>query len=268
MSIHTHQDYNNEFALRNQEKNISGLLQSYINEGTNCSKFETQVIVQGIIQTLQKHTVDTLSPGQILYTAISSDEGAGKNLKDCKKVSIKLTLIDSQDSLASSIKKRRQLKILRITEEALEQGALLTQEDLSNLLNVDVRTIRRDTEELSTDKIIPLRGIKKDIGRSLSHKSFIIKEYLSGRTVVDLIQRTHHSLQSIERYLGTFTRVTLLYRKKIDLDSICQIARVSKILAQEYIKIYKSYTSDLAKYERILDLIGERRKKKLNKETK
>jgi len=263
MSIYTYKDYINEFSLRNQEKSISGLLKTYIFEGTNCSKFETEAIVKGIISSLNLHTTDILQPGQILYTAISSEEGAGKSIKDSKKVSVKLTLIDATTDTQTLLKKRRQNKIVRMTEEALEQGALLTQEDLSNLLNVNVRTIRRDIKELlAENKTIALRGFKKDIGRSISHKRHIIEQYLSGKTKVDLINSTHHSLRSIERYLSSFSRVCFLYRKKIELTSICQIARVSKTLAEEYIAIYEEYSSDLPKYNRLLALLGETDKKK------
>jgi hypothetical protein len=267
MSIHTHKDYINEFSLRNQEKNISGLLQTSIFNGTNCSQFETKVIVAEIMNTLRLHTTDILHPGQILYTAVSSDEGAGKSLKECKKVSVKLTLIDEASDVQTTLKERRQNKILRLTDEALDQGALLTQEDLSNLLNTDVRTIRRDVKTLlERGENISLRGIKKDIGRSISHKRKIIEKYLSGKTPVDLINSTHHSLTSIERYLSDFKRVCFLYRKKIEIDSICQIAKVSKTLAEEYISIYEAHSSNLPKYNRILALIVEKSKKKLIKE--
>ena len=267
MSIYTYKDYINEFSLRNQEKNISGLLKTYIFEGTNCSQFETEAIVRGIIKTLQLHTVDVLQPGQILYTAISSEEGAGKSIKHCRKVSIKLTLLDMTEDTQTSVKQRRQSKIIRLTEEALEQGALLTQEDLANLLNVDVRTIRRDVQELlSANKPVPLRGIKKDIGRSISHKRQIIEKYLSGETPVDITNSTHHSLHSVERYLSAFGRVCFLYRKKIDIDSICQIAKVSKTLVKEYISIYEANSSKMPQYNRILELLGEKRKKKVLQE--
>ena len=218
------------------------------------------------MNVLNLHTTDILQPGQILYTAVSSEEGAGKSIKDCQKLTVKLTLIDN--SLRSeSLQTKRQTAIKRLSEEALEQGALLTQEDLSNLLSVDVRTIRRDVKKLqSKGAIIPLRGIKKDIGRSISHKRQIIEQYLSGKTVVDLIRSTHHSLHSIERYLSAFSRVCFLRKKNIELEPLCQIARISKTLAKEYINIYETNLSNLSKYNRIMALIGEKGKKKADKD--
>ncbi len=42
----------------------------------------------------------------------------------------------------------RQLKILRLTEEAYYQEGLLTQEDIGRLLQVSSRTVREDLREL------------------------------------------------------------------------------------------------------------------------
>jgi len=47
----------------------------------------------------------------------------------------------------------RQSKLMRIAEEAREQGGVLTQEDLGVLLSCDERTIRRDIKQLRTKGI-------------------------------------------------------------------------------------------------------------------
>ena len=40
------------------------------------------------------------------------------------------------------------MRMLRLIDEALDQGEILTQEDTARVLNVDVRTIKRDTPHL------------------------------------------------------------------------------------------------------------------------
>ena len=262
--IKTYKDYNNEFLLRNQEKNISGLLKSYIFQGTNCSKFETEAIVSGLMKILSTHLPNRIKPGQILYTAVTEEAPPGKNIEECPKKTIRLTLLDNEQDKVISQKEKRQEKIIRMADEALSQGALLTQEDLANILNTDVRTIRRDIQQINKTRgeAVVLRGVKKDIGRSVSHKLQIIEQYLEGKTAVELEQSTHHSLRSIERYLEAFGRVSFLYRKKTPLNTLCQIAHVSKTLAKEYIAIYKKNISDISKFNRILELTGEKYIKK------
>jgi hypothetical protein len=59
---------------------------------------------------------------------------------------------------------------MRMCEEAFEQDALLTQEDLATLLDCDVRTIRDDQKHYQTQYniLIPTRGNKCDIGQGIA----------------------------------------------------------------------------------------------------
>lgn len=58
----------------------------------------------------------------------------------------------------------RRHRIQRMTEEAREQGGLLSQEDLYQLLCCDVRTIRRDIRWLreKCEIVVATRGQQKD----------------------------------------------------------------------------------------------------------
>ena len=63
-----------------------------------------------------------------------------------------------------------------------DQGAYLTQEDLSKILGSDVRTIRRDIYELKKqDIIVPTRGQQKDIGPTITHREKAVKLFLEGK---------------------------------------------------------------------------------------
>ncbi|MBU7028456.1 MAG: DUF1670 domain-containing protein, partial [Theionarchaea archaeon] len=53
----------------------------------------------------------------------------------------------------------RRHRIVRMCQEALEQGGLLTQEDLGQLLTTSVRTVRGDIAYLRrTGVTVPTRG--------------------------------------------------------------------------------------------------------------
>ena len=76
----------------------------------------------------------------------------GRPLREQEKKTVELTLDGGLEDLdvlqAQGSKALRQLKVLRLTEEAYFQGGLLTQEDLGRLLQVSDRTIRDDIREL------------------------------------------------------------------------------------------------------------------------
>jgi transcription initiation factor IIE alpha subunit len=59
--------------------------------------------------------------------------------------------------------------LFRMALEAADQGARLTQEDLTRLLGVDARTIRRIIRAFRQEGVfVPTRGYRKDIRRGTS----------------------------------------------------------------------------------------------------
>ena len=86
------------------------------------------------------------------YSCVSITKPPGKPIKDCQMVTVTLTILHDEDTTKdkdASIETRWR-RLLRICDEAREQGGLLSHEDLSKLLMSDVRTIRRDIAELKT----------------------------------------------------------------------------------------------------------------------
>jgi len=65
---------------------------------------------------------------------------------------------------------KRRSQILRMATEAVDQGGLLSQEDVAQILGNDVRTIRKDIQELKKQGLeVPTRGQQKDIGPGKTH---------------------------------------------------------------------------------------------------
>ena len=137
----------------------------------------------------------------------------------------------------------RQLRILRLTEEAFIQGGLLTQEDLGRLLQVSSRTIRSDIRALISDgNMIHTRGFAHDIGRSISHKTRIVDMYLKGYTYDEIIRRSRHSAHSIKRYVTSFGRLLLLISHEIcDLSELSRLLNMSERLCLEYQDLFNRY---------------------------
>ena len=137
----------------------------------------------------------------------------------------------------------RQLKILRLSEEAYQQGGLLTQEDIGRLLQVSSRTVRADIVELQKDgNTVHTRGNEQDIGRGQTHKSRIVELYLQGYTYDEIMRRTRHSPHSIKRYVSNFGRLLLI--KNHGVENISEISRLlhqSERLTKEYITLFEKY---------------------------
>lgn len=261
--IVNHNDYNNAFNERNQVKDLGAYLFNFLVNGTNCSTFESEIISKEIKSKISLFVPDVIIPGKVVYSAVDMNEPAGKALKDCKKNIVYLTFLDPADDVRNSSKIQRQIKIMRMSDEAFTQGSLLTEEDLANLLSAHVRTIRRDVAEIRVNgEEPPLRGFIRDIGRTITHKAMIIKKYLNGSETVDLIRETKHSLVSIERYLSAFGRIIFLYKNNVPEKDIRFITKTSLSLTEEYIEIYKEHFRDEFKMDRILELTGEMYKKK------
>ncbi len=171
----------------------------------------------------------------------------GKPLQEQEMVTVELSLDNGVEDLdvlrTQGPKSMRQLKILRITNEAYFQGGILTQEDIGRLLQVSSRTIRSDIKELTSDgNFIHTRGYDHDIGRTLSHKSMIIDLYLSGNVYQDIMRRSRHSAHSIKRYLGSFGRMLLLINGGVtDLKELSHLLSQSDNLTREYLKIFEKY---------------------------
>ncbi len=127
---------------------------------------------------------EKLHEGQITFHAASSSEPPGKKVSEIKTVPVHLTFHDRTDMevlYKEGVACLRKHKILRMAHEALEQGGLLTQEDLAVLLCSSRRTIRRDTKELKDQGIdVPTRGTLQDIGPGVTHKSRVVKLWLEG----------------------------------------------------------------------------------------
>lgn len=186
--------------------------------------------------------------GQIIYQAVKKDEPAGKALKDCQYINLKLTLQHSGDDKIRAEKglaELRRYKLRRLCEESATQGAPLSQEDLASLLNVGRSTVIRDIALLKKQKIeIITRSYYTDQGRGTSHKEQIIKLYLQGFSLTEIANRSNHALENVQRYLYDFLRINLLYQEDKSVLIIARVIKVTQSLVNVYIALYDKLQSD------------------------
>jgi hypothetical protein len=151
----------------------------------------------------------------------------------------------------------RQQQIERMAHEALDQGALLTAEDLAfRIFNCGLRTISRDLKALSDrDVVVPLRSQQKDAGRALTHRVQAVELYLKRYTFTQIRQRIYHSLSAIANYIVTFAVVVAHTRDDHSVDEIAFLMQISPTLVRQYQELYEHY--DTPEYrERINEIIA------------
>ena len=232
---------------RLRTKNLN---QQFINEiitGLNCSPFEAGAVLDAVHKVFGQffETGGALKPGQILFQVVSIKNGPQIPLEKCEQVTVTLTLDDGEEDLKikkdSGVIGLRRHRIERICFEAFEQDGLLTVEDLaSRLLNLGERTICRDLAYFrENDVFIPLRSTVKDMGRTLSHRIPIVKQWLQGKEYTEIARNTCHSIRAVRNYIEKFKRVIALSRNDFDLNTISFLAKVAAPVVSEYLKLYK-----------------------------
>jgi hypothetical protein len=203
-----------------------------------------QALLETAKEILMGEKGDKVKPGQMKLIVTSLKAPFGPSLAESDKVIVTLTVDNGTED--EEVKEKegtvalRRGRILRLTEEALEQGGVLTQEDLARALGTTRRTIERDVKVLKGNgHTIATRGTVKNVGRGQTHKVKIIELWLN-REGYDKISRwVHHSPQAIKRYVSTFLRLAILHRQGKTASEIAFLTRQSERLVRDYLKLYQ-----------------------------
>ena len=206
-------------------------------------------IAQAILEEAQVHLLEpaqSQQPGQQAVIVAKRAAGHGRALRETELTRIRWTVDagaeDRQVQQQYGSKALRQVRLQRLLLEALEQEGLASQEDLAQALQVSVRTIKRDFEQLQQQGLyLPSRGNLHGIGRGQTHKAQIIGCWLRGATYDQIAQQTHHALSSIQRYIQTFVRVIDLHQRHFSSLQIAQLLQIGPPLVQEYLAVYQSH---------------------------
>lgn len=238
----------NSFADRLKSKSVKNSIINNIARVFNLTPILAEAYFNQVKDYFTEHLQLNLTSGQVHYLAVDDREPAGKPVQLCLKKSVRLTLHNPDEDL-SVYKKQglaalRQHRLIRITKEAIEQGALLSYEDIAFLLTTSVVTIKRDIAYLCRGgTIIPSRGWRHDMDRGTTHKTQILELYLAGYQFSEIEKRTHHSELAVKRYIHDFCRIILLHMKNFSVDQIRISTKFSNRLIGEYINLYKKSLS-------------------------
>ncbi len=157
-----------------------------------------------------------LRHGQVLWLGIATDDPPRmyRSTADTRLVPVVLDLSTSEDVQSRLNRKphkdRLLRKVVRLCEQAHQQGALLSNCDLAELLGRCDSAIAQvlHAHEKETGRLVPRRATLHDVGTGLTHKRIICwKRYAEGKAADIVAKETYHSLEAVDRYLGQFDRV-------------------------------------------------------------
>jgi hypothetical protein len=222
----------------------------FLNEyGYDKGPVVVEAIVDDICDTVRRYYLNSehLEPGELLYLAPAKEERAarGKTMAKTKMIPVRLTLVDKQDLDAirdgASAAQRREIRIRRLTYQTYEQGAVLSQRDLSLLLGCTNSTISMTAVALrKRGEWLPLRGYIADMGSFPTHKAAIVRLHLEGLLTPQIAHNTYHSKHAVDRYIRSFEQVRLL-SQKFPRDELPLLTGMSLRLIDEYLALIQQH---------------------------
>ena len=195
--------------------------------------------------------------GEIIFTTTKDDgqrQSYGKKTEDYSSVTLALPLITKEDverriyykkGDRNSNYKHREVRdietMVRLLKSAKSQGGLLSGAELSVIMNRSLSTLTKYLAAYTekTGEILPLKGYVLDQGSLPTHKGIIISLYEQGISPADIILKTAHSQDAVDRYIKQYDQIKKLIKKRMDETAIKEITGRSMKVVREYIKLYK-----------------------------
>jgi hypothetical protein len=186
-----------------------------------------------------------LKVGQALWAGVAVNDlpSRRKRIEDTELIPIVLDLVTAEDITETKSGRHKQIRrsrIVRLFRQAYEQGAVLSQADVSLLTYLHCNAIsshvRRHEQE--TGESVPRRGTIHDLGRSVTHKAIICyKSVVEHKPTSQVAEETFHCPEAVERYLDCFRRVQLCRDNGMSLEDIARATGHSLPLVREYVKL-------------------------------
>ncbi len=265
---------NSNFAhwSRLQAKNLDAQFSNEMVNGLNCSPFEAEVIVGKVHEVYAPlfETSPELKPGQIRIMAVDISAAPNTPLAKAKQRLVTLTLDagkeDTEFRKRNSVPALRQRRLYRMCQEAFQQGAALTLEDLASLFNCGVRTLVNDLTALRKQNMIPpLRSIVRDMGRAITHRRLIITLWLQGLEYSDIALKTCHSVDSVANYVDKFKRCAALFSSGFDLDTVALMVKLSPALTREFQQLHAELKGVPHRLREMADFLKKNQIQSLNR---
>lgn len=186
-----------------------------------------------------------LKQGQMVWHAVPVEEYSVKHktMAHTRLQPVVLDIITDSDiddwKIPIHHRELRLKKIERWTQQAYDQGALLSQLDLAVLLTTSEHTAGQYVREYHNvyGRPLPTRGNVQLTGSGQTHKREIITLHLKGFLVPTICQKTNHSKEAVERYIHDYEAIRLLASKFDDVDLVSRIVRLKTSVVKQYLDL-------------------------------
>ncbi len=207
-----------------------------------------QLCAEMILEVIDEHIrpKEHVRHGQTLWMAVSIDDPPAlhKRICDTDLVPVILDLSTSKDIdmllAKTSVAERITTKAVRLCKQAYEQGGLLSNCDLTELLcySDSYISLLIVAYEKKTGKLVPRRATIHDMGRGLTHKRIIcFKRYAQGKSSDQIARETYHSIEAVDSYLGQYDRVRHCHLQGLTPAETAHALGCGERLVQEYLNI-------------------------------
>jgi hypothetical protein len=201
-----------------------------------------------ILEVVSKHqrSKDNLTHGQLLWMAISVDNPPVRHqrIADTDLIPVLLDVSTAEDVQLRIDRlpagQRLLRKAIRLCEQAHQQGGLLSNCDLAELLSTDDSRIGKllAEHERTSNTVVPRRATLHDVGRGLTHKRIICwKRYAEGKEPHIVARDTYHTLDAVDHYLGQYDRVRHCRLEGLTAEQTAHALGCSVPLVNEYLAI-------------------------------
>ncbi len=193
-----------------------------------------------------------MRPGQVMVIVpgVRDKPSFGQRIEDTELVTVTLDVFTREDiesyARGEDRNKIQQERLARIANQARTQGGLLSQPMAGLLLGIKQGRVSRYAigYQKRTGKVIPLRGVVHDIGKSTTHKEWIISLYQRGYTEAEIVWITGHTIHSVGKYLKRYKQMEVLIEEigRIPtIDKASRLLNMSEWSAREYLNLYRRY---------------------------
>jgi hypothetical protein len=206
-------------------------------------------LVDDFLDTVDRFSplVESVKPGQLVWIARSDvdKQGYGKTSANTEAKTAILSLVTEEDLEAlakeGKIEPIKDKRMVRLINEAKQQGTVLSLADLSAIMLLSPATLSKRTRnyQKKTGKLLPTSGNALDIGRGITHKRDVVELYAKGYNPLEISRTTDHELKNVETYIEDMERVKILASK--DVQTIARLTRLSPSLVEEYLEIIRVY---------------------------
>ncbi len=211
------------------------------------SSLAADLYLQWLRGLVERVRVSGGADGEVVVFAMDASEGARARLAEAKLVPVRLSFFTDEDALLgpkgasrTRVSDMKFARIERFARQARAQGALLSLPDVAVLMGIHVDAVRHQLAQ-HPDVVVPTRGQMKDIGRGVTHKTWIVELYLQMHSETEIVERTQHSYQSVEAYLRDFVRVMTLADQGMNAVMIRRVTNRSLSLINAYLELYRRY---------------------------